>query len=206
MLSERTRSSAQSVSTAGTLPTSTLLCRLSTSSTEQLVKLSAEHIFEGRSSADFLGPAEDPVWVLVHDEGTGDAQYFSMTLNGTSSIVCFKDAEAAERCSTALQGKGTAVAATRSLLLEELLDDIADDDVEVCLVDEVVETLIEDDGSGTMPGPGIVAADAEEAILGTYPDDGRAAAQETSVVPNDVRAMLDRLYDGDAGGEDGPQA
>ena len=75
-----------------------------------------DHVFAGRSSEEFLDPAEDPVWVLVHDEGTSDAQFFSMTLNGTASIVCFKDAEAAERCSSALINKGTSAAAPRSQL------------------------------------------------------------------------------------------
>merc|ERR1719197_1692936 len=155
-------------------------------------------IFEGRSSAEFLDPSEDPIWVLVHDEGTGDAEYFSMTLNGTASIVCFKDLEAAQRCAEALQSKGTAGTAARSMLLEELLDSLADEEMEVCLVDEVVETLIEDDGSGGANGPGIIAADAADEVLGTFPSDGMDAAQETSAVPKDVRAMLDRLFDADA--------
>ena len=33
-----------------------------------------ETCFEGKTASDFLDPTEDPVWVLVHDEGTGDAQ------------------------------------------------------------------------------------------------------------------------------------
>jgi len=160
-----------------------------------------DHVFAGRTSEEFLDPSEDPVWVLVHDEGTSDAQFFSMTLNGTASIVCFKDADAAERCSSALLNKGTAVANTRSMLLEELLDCIADDDVEVCLVDEVVESLIDEDSE--LQQPGIVAADADDAVLGTFPMDGLEAAQQTSVTPSDVREMLDRLYDGESGAEPG---
>ena len=50
-----------------------------------------EACFADKTSEDFLDPSEDPVWVLVHDEGTADAQFFSMTLNGTDSVVCFKD-------------------------------------------------------------------------------------------------------------------
>lgn len=69
---------------------------------------------------------QDPIWVLVHDEGTGDAQYFSMSLNGTEAVVCFKDEEEAARCSLALRGKaspGTVEGpAARSMLLETLLD------------------------------------------------------------------------------------
>jgi len=164
-----------------------------------------DHVFAGRSSDEFLDPAEDPVWVLVHDEGTSDAQFFSMTLNGTASIVCFKDAEAAERCSSALIDKGTAVATTRSMLLEELLDSIADDNVEVCLVDEVVESLFDEDEDGALQ-PGIVAADADDEVLGTFPIDGLEAAQQTSVAPSDVRDMLNRLYDAESGDEPGDAA
>jgi len=165
-----------------------------------------DQVFADRSSAEFLDPDEDPVYVLVHDEGTGDAQFFSMNLNGTSSIVCFRDADAAERCSNALQSKGTGAAATRSMLLEDLLESICDEDVEVCLVDEVVETLIDDeDGSGG--GPGIVAANEDDVVLGTFGADGQEAAQETSVVPNDVRTMLNRLLadDGSSGDQDASQ-
>jgi len=165
-----------------------------------------ESAFEGHTADEFLDPAEDPIWVLVHDAGTADAQYFSMTLNGTSSIVCFKDEEAAARCSEALLSKGSAAASAQSMLLEELLDSLSDDDVDVCLVDEVVETMVEDDGEdsgGLMSGPGIVAADANDEILGTFPADGGAeGSSQTSATPLDVRSMLDRLYEGD-GGDDG---
>ena len=37
-----------------------------------------DSVFEGRTADDFLDPSEDPVWVLVHDEGTGDADLFSV--------------------------------------------------------------------------------------------------------------------------------
>lgn len=87
--------------------------------------------FEGRTADDFLDPTEDPVWVLVHDEGTGDAQLFSMALNGTASVICFKDEEAADRCSTALRLKGSAQASAHALYLEDLLERMGDDDMEV---------------------------------------------------------------------------
>ena len=152
-----------------------------------------DEVFEDKTSADFLDPAEDPVWVLVHDAGTADAQYFTMRLNGTSSIVCFKDSEAAERCSAALQIKGAAHAKARSLLLEELLDSIDDDDVEVCLVDEVVETVSEEAESG------VLSAHDDATLLGTFPLQPADAGHELAVASGEVRAMLDRLYDGESG-------
>ena len=34
-----------------------------------------------RTSADFIDPEVDEMFVLVHDAGTADAQYFSITVN-----------------------------------------------------------------------------------------------------------------------------
>ena len=36
-----------------------------------------------RTSADFIDPEVDEMFVLVHDAGTADAQYFSITVNRT---------------------------------------------------------------------------------------------------------------------------
>lgn len=62
-----------------------------------------------------------------------------MTLNGTCSVVCFKDVDAAERCAAALQTKGATGTTALSLSLEALLtslDSRADGgEMEVCLVD-----------------------------------------------------------------------
>ena len=161
-----------------------------------------DHVFAGRTSAEFLDPSDEPIWVLVHDAGTADAQYFQMSLNGTSSVVCFKDLESAERCAHALQSKGTSGTAARSILLEDLLDQICDDETEVCLVDEVVETMVEGDGSGELPGPGIIAADSSDQVLGSFPAEPAEAARETSAVPRDVRAMLNRIYASEGGEAD----
>jgi len=162
-----------------------------------------ESCFEGKSASDFLDPTEDPVWVLVHDEGTGDAQFFSMTLNGTASVVCFKDELAAVRCGTALQNKGAATApAPRPLLLEELIDSLGDDEMEVCLVDEVIETIIDEDdeadGADSLGAitvePNVVASDGSDNVMGSVSGD---PSEGSSVVPASVRAMLDRLYEDD---------
>ena len=75
--------------------------------------------------------------VLVHDAGTADAQYFSMVLNGSDSIVCFRDEDSASRCGEALQGTGALRAPkTQEVLLEDLLNSISEER-DVCLVDEV---------------------------------------------------------------------
>ena len=78
-----------------------------------------------------------PTGVLVHDAGTADAQYFSMVLNGSDSIVCFRDEDSAGRCGEALQGTGALRAPkTQEVLLEDLLNSISEER-DVCLVDEV---------------------------------------------------------------------
>jgi hypothetical protein len=147
---------------------------------------------EDKTSADFLDPSEDPVWVLVHDEGTADAQYFSMTLNGTSSVVCFKDEAAAKSCSLALENRGEvsvrAGPTARSLLLGDLLETLDNDEVDVCLVDEVLETILDDDSSL----PGVVASDANDLVLGAV-GGGGAAGGDSTASPASVRAMLNRL-------------
>lgn len=70
---------------------------------------------------------------------------------------------------------------------------------QVCLVDEVVETIVEDDAEGVPMGPNIVAADIDDAVLGTF--GGDEDAQETSATPSDMRARLTKLFE--AYGEDG---
>lgn len=149
-----------------------------------------DDIFEDKTSADFLDPSEDPVWVLIHDEGTADAQFFSMTLNGTASVVCFKDEASAQRCGLALENRGAAgskVPSARSLLLEEILDSIGEEDLEVCLVDEVVETIIEDESQA-----GVVAADSSDIVVGQVGGADGSAGSESSASTANVRAMLNR--------------
>ena len=173
--------------------------------------------FEGKSASDFLDPSEDPVWVLVHDAGTADAQYFSMTVNGTSSVVCFKDEAAAQRCGEALQSKGAIWPSPRSLFLEDLIETLGDDDVEVCLVDEVIEHELdeEDEAAGASPGL-MISADGEGRVgaAGAADDDGELIgggssqanlpgdAQQSSATPAAVRDMLDRLYASGSGAPD----
>jgi hypothetical protein len=171
-----------------------------------------ETCFEGKSASDFLDPSEDPVWVLVHDAGTADAQFFSMTLNGTSSVVCFKDEAAAQRCGAALQNKGATWPSPRSLLLEDLIETLGEEDVEVCLVDEVIETVLDeaDEEAGATPGltmtsaagddaPGVVEADDNDSVLGAVSPGLPSDAQQSSAIPAAVRDMFDRLYASESG-------
>jgi len=51
-------------------------------------------------------------------------------------------------------------------------------------------------------GVGVVC-DADDDVLGTFSNNATDAGSGTSAVPNDVRAMLDRLYDAGAGDGDG---
>jgi len=161
--------------------------------------------FEGRTADDFLDPSEDPIWVLVHDEYTGDAQLFSMTLNGTMSVVCFKDEESAERCSAALRQKGQAGASPRSMMLEDLFEMLGDSEHELCLVDEVVETVLEDVSAAEAAAmPRVVASNDPDELLGTVgPDPRLYGAFETngSLSGEAVRAMLQELYDGASASE-----
>ena len=172
--------------------------------------------FAESSADDFLDPSEDPVWVLVHDAGTGDESLFSMSLNGTASVICFKDEEAAARCSAALTLKGTAQAAAQALYLEELLERVEEEDLEICLVDEVVENFIGDvtgDATAGAEGevlPRIIASDVDDdailgvSALGNTQSGLTGASGDTSVFPPTVRQMLEGLWDGaSADGEDG---
>lgn len=153
--------------------------------------------FEGRTTDDFLDPSEDPIWVLVHDEGTGDAELFKMQLNGSSSVICFKDEAAAVRCSQALRQKGAAAATARSVLIEDLVDRVDDAELEICLVDEVIETVLDDvTAAEAAMLPSIVAKDEVDELLGATPT-AMSSASESSLAPAAVREMLEGLYDGD---------
>ena len=156
------------------------------------------------------------MWVLVHDAGTADAQYFSMTVNGTSSVVCFRT-RPRRSVREALQSKGAIWPSPRSLFLEDLIETLGDDDVEVCLVDEVIEHELdeEDEAAGASPGL-MISADGEGRVgaAGAADDDRELIgggssqanlpgdAQQSSATPAAVRDMLDRLYASGSGAPD----
>jgi hypothetical protein len=157
--------------------------------------------FEGSTAEEFLDPNDDPLWVLIQDEGTADAQFFSMALNGTESVICFKDEESAQRCSRALRMRGNAVAHARPLQLDDLMERLEGSDVEVSLVDEVIETLNDeviaaDSAPDASRTPRIVASDTQDVPLGELPSTPAAGSSTNSLAPLAVRAMLEGLYDG----------
>ena len=102
--------------------------------------------------------------MLTYDAHTSDAFFFSLSLNGTRSVVCFREEAAALRCRATLAERGGAAPEPRQLLLEEVLDYIDPDPLggdgdgdgdgldplDVCLVDEVVEVY---DGEASLGAP-----------------------------------------------------
>lgn len=148
-----------------------------------------DQMYADRSTADLLDPNEDEVWVLVHDLGTGDASYFTVSVNGTDSIVCFQSEEASCKCCTALREKGAPVPEPRAMFLEEILDtlDIDADDLEVCLVDEVLEIFGEEgDASGVFVDDSALSGNTLESF---------SVADREPVATNslETRSMLNRL-------------
>ena len=154
-----------------------------------------EDMYADRSAADYLDPLEDTVWVLVHDAGTSDAQYFSIPLNGTKSVICFRDETAAEQCCRALAEKRAAVPVAREELLENVLDrvDLEDEEIDVCLVDEVVDVFDEDKPAAPPQSP-LDYDHVGDVVIATSPAD----VPELGVASADPRPMLESLYESSA--------
>jgi hypothetical protein len=93
-------------------------------------------LYSDRAASDFFDPLEDAVWVLLHDEGTPDEQFFSMELNGTRSVVCFRSQAAADRCVSNLEARVGARPAARQLLLEEVIEAAMHAGTELTQLDE----------------------------------------------------------------------
>jgi len=74
----------------------------------------------------------------------------------------------------------------------------------VCLVDEVVETIVDDDDPDSWPG--VVASDGSDEVLGYFgdrPPPDRADDSRDAQSSAEVRLMLDRLYgEANEGAED----
>jgi len=159
-----------------------------------------EDMYADKTTDDFLDPAEDAVWVLIHDEGTGDAHYFSMDVNGTSSVLCFKDENAALTCSSALRKKGVVTTSARSVFLEEMFDclDETDSELDVCLIDEVLEMLDDDDLFGHKQVPATTAPSIEtRQMLDRIFD---APSSHDGVADGGADGSVDASADGGAGG------
>jgi len=155
-----------------------------------------DDLYAGKSAADYIDPAEDPIWVLVHDAGTADAQYFSMVLNGSDSIVCFRDEEAASRCGEALQNTGTLRGpSAQCVLLEELLGSLSEER-DVCLVDEVVDHMFDGPDDADAEATLIEASGADDEVVGTV-------GSHSSVTPSSVLKALEALYNATYGETDG---
>lgn len=166
---------------------------LSSSALSVSITLVPDDVFADRSASDYIDPAEDPIWVLVHDAGTADAQFFSMVLNGSDSIVCFRDEEAASRCGEALMSTGALRGpSTQSVLLEDLLSSL-DEERDVCLVDEVVEQMFDEATAqeGDTPSLAIVASDPDDQMVGAVGDNKSGSG----VTPDSVLKELERLFD-----------
>jgi len=127
-----------------------------------------DELYADRRAEDYPDPLEDFVWVLTYDAHTSDAFFFSLSLNGTRSVVCFREEAAALRCRATLAQRGGAAPEPRQLLLEEVLDYIDPDPLggdgdgdgdgltplDVCLVDDVVEVCDGDyDGEASLEAP-----------------------------------------------------
>ena len=175
------------------------------------VTLVPEDMYEGKTSDDFVDPAVDTVWVLVHDAGTADAQYFSISVNSTDSVVCFKTEAAALTCCKALLAKGAVLPVPREVMLEEVLDDLHAAEGggglpwDVCLVDSMTEVDIDDlededadgdaDGEETIESQLIVTDDTDLVVADIGAGSGSSVSKTAA-----VRDMLDRLY-GETGAE-----
>ena len=105
-------------------------------------------LFAGVSSADVLGSADDEVWVLEHDGGTADAQLYSVTLDGTASVICFKDRVSADTCCRAIAERGEAVPRPTRMVLADVFASMSEEllagDADVCVVDEVEEVFLDE--------------------------------------------------------------
>jgi len=139
-----------------------------------------DEMFADKTSADFLDPMVDSVWVLVLDASTGDEQFYTLAINGTDSLVCFKSEAAAHRCRDVVAQRGGPVATPRAVLLEDLLfavDEMdTDDATEICLIDELVD-LLSDAGNST------------DAKMLTSVDTSTDTDSEASVRPEAADAM-----------------
>lgn len=154
-----------------------------------------------QTADDFLDPADERVWVLIHDAGTADAQYFAVALNGTRAVVCFRDESSAESCRSALDGNGQRQPSVASVMLDEVLYELDDDeDTELCLVDEVVEMF-----DSAADGPEVIVTDgrgSDAIISAAAAGEGHDGFDATRISRVGERELLDRIFDADASERD----
>lgn len=195
------------------------------------VTMVPEDMYAGRSSADFIDPVVDDMYVLVHDAGTADAQYFAIGLKQSECVACFKTEDVALSFCRALLASGATLPVPRAVMLGELREDVASAESgrKVCIVDSLTDLL----ASQGVEGIDDIDADADaDALLDAFEaaDGGGGHKVSSSFVITDeagevvgvmaadcigadgcsvsktpaVREMLDRLFQDDAE-SDGPR-
>jgi len=184
------------------------------------VSMVPEDMYAGRSSADFIDPEVDEMFVLVHDTGTADAQYFSIALNQSECVACFKTEGVALRFCRTLLASGATLPVPRAVMLDELREDVgsAESRRKLCIVDSLAELLAshgaegvdgaadgagaQHGGSGKVSSSFVITDESGEVVGGMAGDCIGAGGCSVSKTPA-VRDMLDRLFN-DAQ-SDGPE-
>lgn len=188
------------------------------------VSMVPEDMYAGRSSADFIDPEVDEMFVLVHDTGTADAQYFSIALNQSECVACFKTEGVALSFCRTLLASGATLPVPRAVMLDELREDVgsADQRRKVCIVDSLAELLAShgaggidgidggvdgadalDGGEARVPSSFVITDESGEVVGGMAGDCINADGCSVSKTPA-VRDMLDRLFNDEAE-SDGPE-
>lgn len=193
------------------------------------VTMVPEDMYAGRSSADFIDPEEDEMYVLVHDAGTADAQYFAIGLvNQSESVACFKTEEVALSFCRALLASGATLPVPRAVMLGELREDVAASESgrKVCIVDSLADLLASqgvegidemdadtdelldaleaaEGGGGYKISSSFVITDEAGEVVGVIAADCIGADGCSVSKTPAVREMLDRLFQDDAE-SDGP--
>ena len=185
------------------------------------VSMVPEDMYAGRSSADFIDPEVDEMFVLVHDTGTADAQYFSIALNQSECVACFKTEGVALSFCRTLLASGATLPVPRAVMLDELREDVgsAESRRKVCIVDSLAELLAshgaegvdgaadgagaQHGGSGKVSSSFVITNESGEVVGGMAGDCIGAGGCSVSKTPA-VRDMLDRLFNDDAE-SDGPE-
>ena len=94
---------------------------------------------------------EKVVWVLMYDEGSADAHLYSVALNGTVTVLCFGDEDAAARHARGRDGHITVCQRSLGEIFDELHESLGTEDagrVDICLIKDVLlaDGVFEADG------------------------------------------------------------
>lgn len=164
------------------------------------------------------------MFVLVHDAGTMDAQYFSIAVNRTDCVACFKNEDTALGFCRALLASGATLPVPRAVMVDDLREDVSSGGAgrDVCLVHSFAEMLAANDGDkvdGDTDGDGrdgagadgasaelqssFIITDSSGEVVGGM-EGGCVSAGGCSVSTEAplVREMLDRLFHAESDGLD----